>query len=579
MTDRPISRPAAASALAIALAMVTACGAPDAPTQQTVTETSDASFSYFTYSGNDPVFDAPLEENQARNPILAGYYPDPSIVKVDTEYYLVNSSFTHFPGIPIFRSQDLVNWTQIGNVIDRPDMLDFSGLTVSRGVFAPTIEFHDGLFYVINTCVDCGGNFIVTARDPAGPWSDPQWLPHVGGIDPSIFFDEDGKVYILNNDAPEGEPLYEGHRAIWIREIDAETFEPIGEAVVAVNGGVDLSQQPVWIEGPHLYKVNGTYYLSAAEGGTGPQHSQVVLMADSPMGPFTPHPDNPVLTQRDLPEDRPNPITSVGHVDFTQDDDGNWWAVFLGTRPYQGNEYNTGRETFLMPVTWENGAPRITEPGEVMSYVVERPALPAQSPGPLPLTGNFTYTDEFDEAALSMHWLMVRTPSEQWYRLGEGNLFLSPDAEPIGTAGQPNFLGRRQQHTNAEAVTEVSFTARAPGAEAGIAAFQNDAAYYTLGASVDADGTPVVRLRKRFGDDMPETGEVVAEVPAASGNGEPLKLKIVARGPELDFYQSGTEGNWQSVALEQDGTILSTDKAGGFVGTLFGVYAQNGSSD
>ena len=579
MTDRPISRPAAASALAIALAMVTACGAPDAPTQQTVTETSDASFSYFTYSGNDPVFDAPLEENQARNPILAGYYPDPSIVKVDTEYYLVNSSFTHFPGIPIFRSQDLVNWTQIGNVIDRPDMLDFSGLTVSRGVFAPTIEFHDGLFYVINTCVDCGGNFIVTARDPAGPWSDPQWLPHVGGIDPSLFFDEDGKVYILNNDAPEGEPLYEGHRAIWIREIDAETFEPIGEAVVAVNGGVDLSQQPVWIEGPHLYKVDGTYYLSAAEGGTGPQHSQVVLMADSPMGPFTPHPDNPVLTQRDLPEDRPNPITSVGHVDFTQDDDGNWWAVFLGTRPYQGNEYNTGRETFLMPVTWENGAPRITEPGEVMPYVVERPALPAQSPGPLPLTGNFTYTDEFDEAALPMHWLMVRTPSEQWYRLGEGNLFLSPDAEPIGTAGQPNFLGRRQQHTNAEAVTEVSFTARAPGAEAGIAAFQNDAAYYTLGASVDADGTPVVRLRKRFGDDMPETGEVVAEVPAASGNGEPLKLKIVARGPELDFYQSGTEGNWQSVALEQDGTILSTDKAGGFVGTLFGVYAQNGSSD
>ena len=131
MTDRPISRPAAASALAIALAMVTACGAPDAPTQQTVTETSDASFSYFTYSGNDPVFDAPLEENQARNPILAGYYPDPSIVKVDTEYYLVNSSFTHFPGIPIFRSQDLVNWTQIGNVIDRPDMLDFSGLTNS----------------------------------------------------------------------------------------------------------------------------------------------------------------------------------------------------------------------------------------------------------------------------------------------------------------------------------------------------------------------------------------------------------------------------------------------------------------
>lgn len=579
MNHHATSRNAAASALALAFATMTACGAPDAPTQPTGTDTSEANFSYFTYSGKDPVFDTPIDDTQARNPILAGYYPDPSIVKVGTDYYLVNSSFTHFPGIPILHSTDLITWTQIGNVIDRPDMLDFSGLTVSRGVFAPTIEFHDGLFHVINTCVDCGGNFIVTATDPAGPWSDPQWLPHVGGIDPSLFFDEDGRAYILNNDAPEGEPLYEGHRAIWIREVDAETFEPIGEAVVAVNGGVDLSQKPVWIEGPHLYKVDGTYYLSAAEGGTGPQHSQVILTADSPMGPFTPHPDNPILTQRDLPEDRPNPITSVGHVDFTEDADGNWWAVFLGTRPYQGNEYNTGRETFLLPVTWENGAPRITGPGDVMSYVVDRPDLPSQAAAPLPLTGNFTYTDEFDEAELPMHWLMVRTPSEQWYRLDGGDLVLSPGAEPVGTAEQPSFLGRRQQHSHAEAVTELSFTAGTPDAEAGIAAFQSDTAYYTLGASVDADGEAIVRLRKRSGDDMPEMGELVTEVAAASGDGEPLKLRIVARGPELDFYQSGPEGDWQSVALGQDGSILSTDKAGGFVGTLFGVYAQNTTAD
>jgi len=579
MNHHATSRSAAASALALAFATMTACGAPDAPTQPTGTDTSEASFSYFTYSGKDPVFDTPIDDTQARNPILAGYYPDPSIVKVGTDYYLVNSSFTHFPGIPILHSTDLITWTQIGNVIDRPDMLDFSGLTVSRGVFAPTIEFHDGLFHVINTCVDCGGNFIVTATDPAGPWSDPQWLPHVGGIDPSLFFDEDGRAYILNNDAPEGEPLYEGHRAIWIREVDAETFEPIGEAVVAVNGGVDLSQKPVWIEGPHLYKVDGTYYLSAAEGGTGPQHSQVILTANSPMGPFTPHPDNPILTQRDLPEDRPNPITSVGHVDFTEDADGNWWAVFLGTRPYQGNEYNTGRETFLLPVTWENGAPRITGPGHVMGYVVDRPDLPSQATAPLPLTGNFTYTDEFDEAELPMHWLMVRTPSEQWYRLDGGDLVLSPDAEPVGTAEQPSFLGRRQQHTHAEAVTELSFTAGTPDAEAGITAFQSDTAYYTLGASVDADGEAIVRLRKRSGDDMPEMGELVTEVAAASGDGEPLKLRIVARGPELDFYQSGPEGDWQSVALGQDGSILSTDKAGGFVGTLFGVYAQNTAAD
>jgi alpha-N-arabinofuranosidase len=557
-----------------ALVLAVACGTADAPVSPPPAS-AEARFAYLTYSGSDPIFDLPLSGGQARNPILAGYYPDPSIVKVDEDYYLVNSSFTHYPGIPVFHSRDLINWTQIGNVIDRPDMLDFSGLTVSRGVFAPTIEFHDGLFYVINTCVDCGGNFIVTATDPAGPWSDPVWLPHVGGIDPSLFFGEDGKLYILNNDAPEGEPLYQGHRAVWIREVDPESFAQVSEPVVAVNGGVDLSQKPVWIEGPHLYKVDGRYLLSAAEGGTGPQHSQVILTAESPLGPFTPHPDNPVLTQRDLPEDRPEPITSVGHADFTQDSDGNWWAVFLGTRPYQGNEYNTGRETFLMPVTWENGIPRITAPGDVIPHVIDRPALPAQPGASLPLTGNFTYTDAFDEEALPLHWLTVRIPSEDGYRLEMGDLVLEKRAEGVGNPGHLSFLGRRQQHMNAEAYTEVLFVPGDSDDEAGIAAFQNDAAYYTLGLSLDEDGAPVVRLRKRASVDTDPDGEIITEVPALAAPGEPLKLKIAAHGPEIDFYQASPEGVWQPVALGEDGTILSTEKAGGFVGTLLGVYAQS----
>ena len=496
-------------------------------------------------------------------------------MKVDADYYLVNSSFTHYPGIPIFHSRDLINWTQIGNVIDRPDMLDFSGLTVSRGVFAPTIEFHGGVFYVINTCVDCGGNFVVTATDPAGPWSDPIWLPHIGGIDPSLFFDEDGKVYILNNDAPEGEPRYEGHRAVWIREVDAQTFEPVSDAVVAVNGGVDLSEQPVWIEGPHLYKVDGKYLLSAAEGGTGPQHSQVILIAKSPLGPFTPHPDNPILTQRDLPEDRAEPITSVGHADFTQDSEGNWWAVFLGTRPYQGNEYNTGRETFLMPVSWDNGIPRITKPGDVIPHVIDRPALPAQPKASLPLTGNFTYTDEFEEDVLPLHWLTVRIPAQKAYRLENGELVLEARADGVGSPGQPSFLARRQQHTNAEAYTEVSFVPGDNDDEAGIAAFQNDVAYYALGLSMSEDGKAIVRLRKRAGDATDKDGEIVAEVPAATPLGASLKLRIVSRGPEIDFYQAARGDDWEPVALGEDSTILSTEKAGGFVGTLLGVYAQS----
>lgn len=205
------------AALAAVLAViVTACSAPVAPTAPVSAPSSPntARFDWFEYRGSDPVF-APTGDEQYRNPILAGFYPDPSIVRVGEDYYLVNSTFTYFPGIPVFHSRDLVNWTQIGNVIDRPSQLNFDGLGISRGVFAPAIAFRDGVFYVVNTCVDCGGNFITTARNPAGPWSDPIWLPF-DGIDPSLFFDDDGKAYVVNNGAPAEKPLYDGHRAIWI---------------------------------------------------------------------------------------------------------------------------------------------------------------------------------------------------------------------------------------------------------------------------------------------------------------------------------------------------------------------------
>src|SRR5699024_1674686 len=148
--------------------------------------------------------------------------------------------------------------------------LPLDGLEISEGVFAPTIEYHDGTFYVLNTLVGAGGNYMVTTTDPASTWSDPIWLNGVGGIDPSLFFDDDGTAYILNNDAPKGEPLYPGHRAIWIREYDLENNQPVGEAKVLINGGVDISKEPIWIEGPHMMKVNGEYILHAAQGGTGP---------------------------------------------------------------------------------------------------------------------------------------------------------------------------------------------------------------------------------------------------------------------------------------------------------------------
>jgi alpha-N-arabinofuranosidase len=210
----------------------------------------NARFDWFEYAGSDPSDSATsIGSGDYRNPILQGFYPDPSLTRVGDDYYLVNSTFAWFPGIPVFRSRDLVSWTQIGNAIDRPEMLDFGRLGLSRGVFAPSIAHHDGLFYILNTCVDCGGNFVITARDPAGPWSDPAWLPDLeGGIDPSLFFDEDGKAYVVNNGAPEGTPRYDGHRAIWIQAFDPRTLRTTGPRTVLVDSGVD-STNPKWTRG------------------------------------------------------------------------------------------------------------------------------------------------------------------------------------------------------------------------------------------------------------------------------------------------------------------------------------------
>ncbi|HEX8263185.1 MAG TPA: glycoside hydrolase family 43 protein, partial [Allosphingosinicella sp.] len=285
-----------ALAAAVALLIAGCASVPDAPAGAPT-----ARFERFDYRGADPSDSLPAGAGDYRNPILKGFYPDPSLTRVGDDYYLVTSTFSYFPGIPVFHSRDLVGWTQIGNAIDRPGQLDFARLGLSRGVFAPTIEHRDGTFYILNTCVDCGGNFVITATDPAGPWSDPVWLPDLeGGIDPSLFFDEDGSVWILNNGPPEGPPLYEGHRAIWIQRFDAAAKKTFGPRKVLVNGGVDLSKKPIWIEGPHILRKDGFYYLLAAEGGTAEGHSQVVLRSRRPDGPYSAYPGNPILTQRDL---------------------------------------------------------------------------------------------------------------------------------------------------------------------------------------------------------------------------------------------------------------------------------------
>jgi alpha-N-arabinofuranosidase len=532
-----------------------------------------AVFSYVSYQGHDPVDAAiPLGAGQFRNPILPGFHPDPSIVRVGNDYYLVNSSFGFYPGLPISHSRDLVNWTQIGNAIDRPDMLDFSGLGIARAVFAPTIRHHEALFYIVNTCTDCGGNFIITAPNAAGPWSKPVFLPEVDGIDAEIFFDDDGRVWITNNGPPLGTPRYSGHRALWIQELDLNSMKMTGPRTVVIDGGVKPADNPIWTEGPHIVKRDGWYYLFAAEGGTAGDHSETVFRSRAVTGPYVPGPVNPILTQRDLDPARPFPVYAAGHADLVQTPKGDWWAVFLATRPYEGNLSNMGRETFLLPVNWpKDGWPLILPPKTPVPQVVADPDLPTGKP-----VNRATWRDDFVAPALSPEWIMARQPRECWYRLAPHALTLRARAESISGTGNPSFLARRQEHGFATVETEVRYAPTRTGDRAGLAAFADEQHYYFVGVMQTAKG-PAVAVSMRNGATDPENGTVIASTPLAKNSGKPIRLRVDAKGAAFDFSYAIGDGAWTKLVADADGRPLTSERSNHFTGVVIGVLTERGN--
>ncbi|HEY5226899.1 MAG TPA: glycoside hydrolase family 43 protein, partial [Opitutaceae bacterium] len=482
-------------------------------------------------------------------------------------YYLVNSSFAYFPGIPIFHSTDLVNWRQIGNVVSRPDQLNYRGLGVSRGIFAPALSHHGGTFYLLCTFVDAGGNFLMTASDPAGPWSNPVWLGF-DGIDASLFFDEDGRAWIVNNgEPPNGKAPYQGHRAIWLQEFDAVSEKMIGPRTVIVDGGADMAKQPVWIEGPHLFKKDGWYYLICAEGGTAENHSEIAFRSRSVLGPFLPGPRNPILTQRTLPEGRPNPVTCTGHAELVQAVDGEWWSVFLGCRPYEDGFFNTGRETFLLHASWREGWPTILGAGDAVPLVAPSPpgaSMPGE--GGVPLSGNFTWRDDFSGPSLSPLWLMLRTPDSPWWRIGEagGHLLLTPRLDSLAGTGNPSFLGRRLQHARFEATVRVAIPEEV-GVKAGEALFQNENHNFFLCVTRRVDGAFArIELNGRG------EGALEGRIDPHAGFAD---LRFEVRDGTLRAAYSTDAGAWTTLGGDIDSRVLSTKAAGGFVGSTVGPYA------
>ncbi len=535
-------------------------------------------FDWFEYNGDDLVFSENKKSSKEYyNPILAGFYPDPSICRANDKYYLITSSFSYFPGIPVFESSDLTNWKQIGHVITRKEQADFKNAGVSRGMFAPTIRYNNGTFYVICTNVSSGGNFIVTSKNPAGPWSNPIYLEGVDGIDPDIFFDDNGKVYITHNGPPPNNiSLHDGHRAIYMFEYDLNENKIVGDSKLIINGGTDLSKKPVWIEAPHIIKKNNYYYLICAQGGTGFNHTEVVFRSKEIFGPYEVYDNNPILTQKHLDPKRKYTVTTTGHADFVQLPNGDWWSVFLGCRPYEGDFYNTGRETFLLPVKWENDWPYIFDGKLPISPTHKKPNFEFVKNLNKPTNGNFNWKDDFNESNLGLEWNFIRAPQKQWHQLENG--YLKMPFRDLSIKEQKNFtfIGRRQQHLKFNAATKFYFDFKKQKQTAGLVAFQNESHYLFLGVKKNSNNTIDVFVEKAHSKTIGEAPILINKQTLDISGADEITLKIEGNNSSYNFYyQLKNKNEWKSIALNVDAKLLSTKEAGGFVGTYLAMYVSN----
>lgn len=472
-------------------------------------------------------------QDQLKNPVVRGLSPDPSIVRVGSDYYLVNSSFEYFPGVPIRHSTNLSDWTLIGHCLTTPAQLPLTGQRSSQGIFAPTIRHHDGTFYMITTNIGAGGNFLVTAKDIRGPWSERVMI-NVPGIDPSLFWDEDGTCY-LTVQASEGV-----RQAVF----DPKTGKTLSELHLIWKGTGGQ-----WPEAPHLFKKDGYYYLTIAEGGTEYGHMQTLARSRSPFGPFEECPFNPILTHRSIK----SPFQAIGHADFFDDGKGNWWAVCLGTRP-QGYPYghHLGRETFLVPVVWaEDGWPRMGTNGTV----------PLQLDLPASKTADRPETETFPQGRIPLEWSYLRNPDKTSYQpIPEGGLRLRPSKESLADIASPTWIGRPQTHLRAKLTVECTSTLTAQG-EGGISLRQNEKHRIELFLQ---NGNACLRTT---------IGPLSAVTKTEKLRPGPVFLEVVMHPDRYEFfYRSGEE----SIPM---GTVpthyLSTEVAGGFTGVMLGLYAHS----
>ncbi len=484
-------------------------------------------------------------QNTFTNPIITGMNPDPSICRVGDDFYLVTSTFEYFPGIPIYHSKDLVHWKLIGHALSRPENCLLKGAQSSGGHYAPAIRHHDGTFYV--TCTNYGGEgsqgaFYVTATDPKGPWSDPVWVGN-WNVDPSIMFANDSMYWI----SPDNQGSF---MAGTFDHAAGKFIKPLQLIAAGLGGSAP--------EAPHMYKINGYYYLMSAEGGTGYEHREVIRRSRSPYGPFEASPYNPVTSNMNAPE---SPFQAIGHADLVQLPDSSWWMVCLGFRPKGGKYHHLGRETFLAPITWTaDGWPKVGTTGEVEA-VYQAPPLPAYAWDPEPAR------DEFDSPELKLYWNFLRNPYPYDWSLSSrpGYLRLNGSAVALTDKDSPAFIGRRQTAFNLTASTKIQFVPTAESEEAGLVIRGNDNHHYRL-AVTQREGKRVVLFRTVANEK--ETNSNYYELEEAN-----VVLQIRATDLEYTFWAQ-IEGKPATLIGSAPTKELSTERIGGFTGVYIGMFAS-----
>lgn len=522
-----------------------------------------------------------------KNPILPGFYPDPSICRVGDDFYMVCSSFELCPGIPVFHSKDLANWEQIGYAMDKSNGFYVDANTFSGGVMAPTIRYYDGTFYIINANFADNGNYIVTASNPAGPWSTPYYLTDVPGIDASIFFDDDGTCYVIGTGNVVKRADGTMDRGIWVGEFDIHTMKMASEPVAIWDSALRNASSP---EAPHIYKKDGYYYLVIAEGGTEHYHCVTVARSKDLKGWYEGNPANPVMTHRQFGFHCP--IANVGHADLVETPKGNWYAVLLASRTMDGIYKNFGRETFICPVIWERGWPVFSPQSGKIDW-----EYPADNDLPWTEYENEKELDDFNEEKLAPCWNFWGTPFEDFWKVSESSLKLKCLKRSVTGPLKPmsmthkkiydnniSFVARRQIYTDFEVSCKMNFMP-IENESAGFIVMQAMNHQYKV-QRVCKDGHQLVQLVLATADfNVPphipgftsRTSETVLhEIP---WNHADIIIDFIAKGEDYCFYCGTSMEDLTPLYEHADGRKINPEKVGGMVGTMLGMYASGNGKD